>query len=209
MICKTLIEPYLRYCSVVWGQCNETQKDKLQTLQIKAARIIAKVKFTDGDHPRLLRDLGWLDVRNLLELDMGIFMYKCQNKLMPNPITNLFRTVDSVHSYETRAAESGNLYIRYMAVHKSLSQTKVLKYGMKSHVRFEIPERSIASKKSEGALHENAMQRLIYHLFPLILMLPQFAMMQLIFLLLFIVSSYFSIPVFISRLIGIQAWDRA
>ena len=38
-------------------------------------------------------------------------MYKCQNKLMPDSITNLFRTVDSVHSYQTRAAESGNLYI--------------------------------------------------------------------------------------------------
>ena len=79
MIYRTFIEPYLRYCSIVWGQCNETQKDKLQALQNKAARTITKVKFTDADHPRLLRDLGWLDVRNFLELDMGIFMYKCQN----------------------------------------------------------------------------------------------------------------------------------
>ena len=98
LIYKTLVEPYLRYCSIVWGQCNKTRKDKLQALQNKAARTIAKVQFTDADHPRLLQDLGWLDVGNLLELDIGIFMYKCQNKLMPDPITNLFRTVDSVHS---------------------------------------------------------------------------------------------------------------
>ena len=71
----------------------------------KAARTIAKVKFSDAEHSRLLRDLGWLHVRNLLELDMGIFMYKYQNKF----ITNLFRIVDSVHSYQTRAAE--NSYI--------------------------------------------------------------------------------------------------
>ena len=111
LIERTLIEPYLRYCSIVWGQCNETQKDKLQALQNKAARTIAKVNFNDADHPRLLRDLDWLDVRNLLELDMGIFMYKCQNKLMPDSITKRFRTVDSGHSYQTRTAESGNLYI--------------------------------------------------------------------------------------------------
>ena len=111
LIYRTLIEQYLRYCSTVWGQCNETQKDKLQALQNKAARTIAKVKFHDADHTRLLQDLGWLNVRSLLELDMGIFMYKCQNKLMPDSITNLFRTVDSVHSYQTRAAKSGNLYI--------------------------------------------------------------------------------------------------
>ena len=110
LIYRTLIEPYLRYCGTVWGQCNETQKDKLQALQNKAARAIAEVKFNNVEHPRLLRDLGWLDGRNLLELDMGIFMYKCQNELMPDSITNLCRTVDSVHSYQTRTAESGNLY---------------------------------------------------------------------------------------------------
>ena len=60
---------------------------------------------------KTIQDLGWLDISNLLELDMGIFMYKCQNKLMPNPITNLFRTVDSVHSYQALAAESENLHI--------------------------------------------------------------------------------------------------
>ena len=33
MICKTLIEPHIRYCSVVWGNCGEALKDKLQNLQ--------------------------------------------------------------------------------------------------------------------------------------------------------------------------------
>ena len=35
-----------------------------------------------------------------------------------------------------------------IVVHNSLSQTKVLKYGMKSLARFEIPEQSIDSKKN-------------------------------------------------------------
>ena len=83
----------------------------MQALQNKAAKTIEKVKFNDADHMRLLQDLGWLNVRNLPKLSMGIFMYKCQNKFMPDSITNLFRTVDSVHSYQTRVAESGNLYI--------------------------------------------------------------------------------------------------
>ena len=45
LIYRTLIEPYLRYCSIVWGQCNETQKDKLQALQNKADRTIAKLNL--------------------------------------------------------------------------------------------------------------------------------------------------------------------
>ena len=38
LLYHTLIESYFRYCSIVWGQCGETQKDKLQTLQNKAAQ---------------------------------------------------------------------------------------------------------------------------------------------------------------------------
>ena len=29
LIYHTLIEPYLRYCSIVWGQCSESLKDIL------------------------------------------------------------------------------------------------------------------------------------------------------------------------------------
>ena len=43
LLYHTLIEPYFRYCSIVRGQCCETLKDKLQTLQNKAAQTIAKL----------------------------------------------------------------------------------------------------------------------------------------------------------------------
>ena len=42
LLYHTLIEPYLRYCSIIWGQCNESLKDRLQALQNKAARTIAR-----------------------------------------------------------------------------------------------------------------------------------------------------------------------
>ena len=54
---RTLVEPYLRYCNIVWGQCNETLLDKLQTLQYKAARTIAKITYDDANHMKLLCDL--------------------------------------------------------------------------------------------------------------------------------------------------------
>ena len=33
LLYKALIEPNIRYCSIVWGNCGETLKDKLQILQ--------------------------------------------------------------------------------------------------------------------------------------------------------------------------------
>ena len=72
---RTLVEPYLRYCYIVWGQCNETLKDKLQTLQCKAACTVAKIRYDDADHMKLLCDFGWISVRNLIKFDLAVFMY--------------------------------------------------------------------------------------------------------------------------------------
>ena len=80
----TLIEPHFRYCDIVWGQCNETLKDKLQTLQNRAARVICNRRFEDvGDHQELLNQLGWLSVRQLFSLDLGVFVPKAINGLIP------------------------------------------------------------------------------------------------------------------------------
>ena len=47
---QSMIEPYFRYCNIVWGQCNETLLDRLQTLQNRAARVIANVSYEAADH---------------------------------------------------------------------------------------------------------------------------------------------------------------
>ena len=38
----SIVEPYLRYCCVVWGYCTETDLKRLQILQNRAARIVNK-----------------------------------------------------------------------------------------------------------------------------------------------------------------------
>ena len=43
LLYHTLTEPYFRYCSIIWEQCGEALKDRLQILQSKAARTIAKI----------------------------------------------------------------------------------------------------------------------------------------------------------------------
>ena len=43
----TLVEPHFRYCDIVWGQCNETLKNKLQTLQNRADRVICNRRSED------------------------------------------------------------------------------------------------------------------------------------------------------------------
>ena len=96
---QSMIKPYFRYCNIVWGQCNETLLDRLQTLQNRAARVTANVSYEVADHISLLCDYGWLNVHSLILLDLGIFMYKTQKGLAPDGFNDLYHPVTEVHSY--------------------------------------------------------------------------------------------------------------
>ena len=111
MLYITLVETHLRYCNVAWEQCNDTLIDRLQILQNRAARVITKVKYEDADHLGLTCQLGWLTVRGLIELDLGIFMYKSQNNLFPETAGKFHIPAEIVHSYEIRSAVSGNVFL--------------------------------------------------------------------------------------------------
>ena len=108
----TLVEPHFRYCDIVWGQCNETLKDKLQTLQNRAARVICNRRFEDvGDHQELLNHLGWLNVRQLFSLDHGVFVFKAINGLIPDQFNEMYSKSNTMHSHGTRAATTDCLFI--------------------------------------------------------------------------------------------------
>ena len=111
MLYKTLIEPHIRYCSVVWGNCGEVLKDKLQIFQNRAARIITKTPFDNADHFALLQKLQWLSVRDIINHETGVHMFKAVNHLMPKQINDFFIPLASQHSYQTRSMTYGNLYM--------------------------------------------------------------------------------------------------
>ena len=111
LLYKTLIEPYFRYCNTVWGYCNETLLDKLQVLQNKAARVNKGSKFKNTNHPVLLKELCWLNVRQLIFIDTAILMYRVANNLAPEPISDMYQLANNVHNYNTRYASDGNFYL--------------------------------------------------------------------------------------------------
>ena len=71
---KSLVEPYFRYGNTVCGLCNDNLIDKLQQLQNRMARIITDMSYDSADHPLLLTEIGWLNIRQLIMFDLGIFM---------------------------------------------------------------------------------------------------------------------------------------
>ena len=111
LLYHTLIEPQFRYCCIVWGQCGETQKDKFQTLQNKAARTIAKLQCDESNHSDRLTKFAWLSVRNLVKLDTAVFVFKEINNLHPEQADSPLQMLDCLHSYNTRSVSNNNLFI--------------------------------------------------------------------------------------------------
>ena len=119
LLYQTLIDPYFRYCSTVWGKFRETLKDKLQALQNRVARSFAKVKYEpDAGHFQLLLKFGWLSARNLISYEMGVFIYKTLNGFAPDSMLEMFEKQADIHQYSIKFANASGIFIP----HRNLSK---------------------------------------------------------------------------------------
>ena len=103
----SLVETRLRYCNTVWGNCGNLLKRKLQTLQNRAARVIARTKYGSVDPETLLTNLKWLNVQQLINFDTLTLVHKSINRSAPLYLSDLFVKSSTIHSHHTRAAETG------------------------------------------------------------------------------------------------------
>ena len=108
---RTMVEAYLRYCNNIWGKCGATLIGKLQTLQNRVARIITNATYDNTDNARVLRQLNWLNVPQLIDFEAASLMYKIENGLVPAHLKQMFVKSEDLHSYDTRSANSGNFHL--------------------------------------------------------------------------------------------------
>ena len=74
------------------------------------ARIITNATYDNTDNARLLRQLNWLNVPQLIDFETASLMYKIKNGLVPAHLKQMFKSED-LHSYDTRSANSGNFHL--------------------------------------------------------------------------------------------------
>ena len=113
-----MVEPYLRYCNIVWGRCGKSYIDKLQTLQNRAAGIVTRVSYEDANHAILLRELKWLSMSQMTEYDSLSLIYKIKNGHPPEHTRQMFEGCEDIHNHNTRSVSSGNFYIKKMSIAK-------------------------------------------------------------------------------------------
>ena len=86
---NSLFKPHLEYCNIAWGKSNDRIISQLQTLQKKALRYIANTKVNSHVNPLFLK-YKLLNVSDMVDYNLGIFMYKYTNKYLPSSFENLF-----------------------------------------------------------------------------------------------------------------------
>lgn len=86
---SSIVEPHFQYCCSVWGCCNSTDILQLQRLQNRAARVVTNSQFDAPSKP-LIQSLGWHTIKELIDRQTKLMVFKCINDLAPTYLCNLF-----------------------------------------------------------------------------------------------------------------------
>ena len=101
IIYTSFIRPILEYGSPVWSGCTAADEDRLESIQLNAARIVTGA-MPGTSNAKLYEELGWLTLSDRRIASKLTLMYKLVNKLVPNSICSIITTPTSdVLTYTT------------------------------------------------------------------------------------------------------------
>ena len=104
------------YCSTVWAGPSKQNIVKLQLLQNFAARILTNKRKCDHVSPAL-HDLGWLSVKDHLNLRDVTLLFKMLNGLAPPYLSCKLAKRSESHSYSSRNWEHLNIPLLELLQH--------------------------------------------------------------------------------------------
>ena len=110
-IYRSLIEPYISYGLIAWGQAANIHLNKILILQKRALRLMY---FADSKahSAQLFVHSRILPVTMLYYLLVSSMMHDINNHRVPSNISMLFTHSEQVHHHFTRFSAAGNLYVK-------------------------------------------------------------------------------------------------
>ena len=103
----TLVLPYINYGILIWGKACKTYLEKIHKLQKWAVRIISNSHYRSHSAP-LFQKHDILNVHDSYKLELGVFMYKYFNGLLPMSFNTFFTKLSDIHNYDTRNKSNYN-----------------------------------------------------------------------------------------------------
>ena len=121
---NTLVLPYLSYCTIVWGDRNNTNLESLFILQKKIIRTCTNSLWLEHTTP-LFISLKKLKIRDIYTNQLAIHMFKYNNKLLPHDLpATLFTNQYDVHNYPTRHASDLHIALTHSKLAENTFRTQ-------------------------------------------------------------------------------------
>ena len=102
MVVQSLAMSIVNYCLKIWGSTSKQQLQRIQRLQNFAAKVVdGKAKKYDHVNP-ILDDLKWLTMKQKINFDLCVMVFKILRNIMPSWLFNLI-TVGDRRNRQTRS----------------------------------------------------------------------------------------------------------
>ena len=118
-IYRSLIEPYISYGLVAWGQAVNTHLNKIVTLQKRALRLMYFSDYKAHSAP-LFVNSEILPIKLLYFKSVASLLHDIANLHAPPNISELFTHSAQIHSFSTRYSVAGNFHIKTSRTNQQL-----------------------------------------------------------------------------------------
>ena len=102
MFYNAYILPSLDYALIAWSGLSDGDLNRILLLQKRAVRVVTDSKWDAPSKP-LFRRLGWMTIKQRVEYQRSVLMYKCLSGLAPNYLSDLFQYTEPNHQYALRS----------------------------------------------------------------------------------------------------------
>ena len=85
----SFLRPILEYASVVWDNCTQYEKHRLEHVQIEAAITVSCVMRSITLNT-LYNDIGWLTLGDRRTYQKIVLTFKIKNNMVPDYLSDLF-----------------------------------------------------------------------------------------------------------------------
>ena len=108
----SFIYPYLSYAIELWGNSSKYNLDALFRQQKKIIRMICNAPYLAHSLP-LFTDLKILNVFQLYQYQLGLFMFKIHNNCCPTAVRSMLSEYVFDHEYKTRSKSQSKFKIPF------------------------------------------------------------------------------------------------
>jgi len=135
----SLIYPYIDYGISLWGSTYKTHVNKIFIKQKKAIRIMTGAQYNAHTNP-LFKQLNVAKLDDLYKLQIAKYMYNFFTKTLPPPLTTLFTSNDTIHTYDTRNKQNPHV------AQRRISRTSKSLRHKGPEIWYSIPKEIISKK---------------------------------------------------------------